>query len=622
MTITLGSNISSIRAIRSAQSTSSRLEEVFTRLSSGQRINSAADDAAGLAIADSLRVNSRIYGQAIRNVNDGLSMIAIAEGAIQQLSGLMTRIAELAEQSANGVYGTAQRTAMTREVDALKDEYNRIVGSTTFNGKQLLADSSATHLQLGIDSSANSRLSVTTSIVSSTVGDGTFQAEVNITAGGSNSAIASGDFNRDGNADIVTLGSGTGGFSISLGNGDGTFRTPVAYSTGVSTAYYQEIAIGDVNGDGVQDLITTGTYSDNIGVVLGNSNGTFQAARVLTAVSTSVNNDIQLGDFNGDGKLDIATADYSNSLLILLGNGDGYFSAATSFAAAGIKQLAHGDINGDGKLDIVSSSGQVFIGNGNGTFSTGTGFSGVGRSMSLADVNGDGKLDAIGVGSGGTSLYLALGQGNGTFGTVVSFVTGGTSNNDYQLSMADLNGDGLADAVVSENTTDSIGVFLGSSSGTFAPRVSYGAPTGAGFVGDATALADFNNDGAVDIAVGESNEIGLLLGNAVNSSSISGLDVSSASAARSTLDQSLAVLSRLATSLGALGAAQSRLAVSAANLASGRENTLQAESRIRDVDVADQSGELTRLTLLQQAGAQVLEQANRLPALALQLLKN
>ncbi len=619
MPITLGSNIASLRAVRNLDSNSAKLAGVYARLSSGMRINSASDDAAGLAIADSLKADSRIYTQAIRNVSDGLSMLSIAEGAISNLSTIMTRIGELAEQSANGVYSTSQRTALANEADALKSEYNRIVSSTSFNGKQLLSDTSQTQLQIGLDSSAGARLSVSTALISQSVGDGTFQAESNHTANGTNGAIESADFNGDGKLDVVTLGSGTGGFAVKLGNGDGTFLATNAYSSGVSTAYYQEIAIGDVNGDGVNDLLTTGTYSDNISVLIGNSNGTFQAARLFSAVSTGVNNDIQLGDFNGDSKMDIATVDYSNKLMILFGNGDGNFQAAISQAAAGLGQIAHGDINSDGRLDIVSGSGVIMLGNGDGTFLYNTAFGGVGRSTALTDVNGDGILDALGAHQSGT-LRVALGVGNGTFGSTVTYAAGGISNNDYQLTVGDLNGDGFTDAVIAENNTDTVGVFLSTGTGSFSARVSYSAATGAGFVGDRVTIGDFNGDGAVDLAVGKLNSIGLMLGNPVSSATIGDIDISSQASARTALDDTKEILSRLSNSLGSIGASQSRLETSLASLSVSRENSLQAEARIRDADIAHEAGQLVRLQILQQAGASVLAQANQQPALALQLL--
>ena len=97
-----------------------RLASVYERLSSGQRINRASDDAAGLAVSSSLHVNTRVYNQAIRNINDGVSALTIADQAISNLSDIVVRQTELAEQAANGIYSTIQRAAMDREAQALK----------------------------------------------------------------------------------------------------------------------------------------------------------------------------------------------------------------------------------------------------------------------------------------------------------------------------------------------------------------------------------------------------------------------------------------------------------------------------------------------------------------------
>src|SRR5690606_7658731 len=99
----------SLKVQRQLSSTTSALDKVYARLSSGVRINRASDDAAGLAIADALRTDVRLYSQALRNINDGISLLAIASGALSEMSGLITRIRELAEQSANGVYSSMQR---------------------------------------------------------------------------------------------------------------------------------------------------------------------------------------------------------------------------------------------------------------------------------------------------------------------------------------------------------------------------------------------------------------------------------------------------------------------------------------------------------------------------------
>jgi flagellin len=160
MAITLGSNISSLQAQRRINSTTNSLTSVFEKLSSGQRINKAADDAAGLAIADSLKADQRIASVAIRNANDGISTIAIADAALGEIGNVLSRLAELSEQSANGVYSTDQRSALANEFQALGSEIERIAVTTQFNGVTLLSGTSNITLQVGFDSASTSQISV------------------------------------------------------------------------------------------------------------------------------------------------------------------------------------------------------------------------------------------------------------------------------------------------------------------------------------------------------------------------------------------------------------------------------------------------------------------------------
>lgn len=159
MAITLGSNIASLQAQRRLGNASLELATVFERLSSGQRINKAADDAAGLAIADSLKANQRVASVAIRNASDGISTIAIADSALGQIGNVLSRLAELAEQSANGTYSTTQRSALGNEFVALGSEIERIAVTTEFNGVKLLSGSSAITLQVGFNSESVSQIS-------------------------------------------------------------------------------------------------------------------------------------------------------------------------------------------------------------------------------------------------------------------------------------------------------------------------------------------------------------------------------------------------------------------------------------------------------------------------------
>lgn len=159
MAITLGTNVASLNTQRRLQVTSSSLTNTFERLSSGQRINRASDDAAGLAIADTLRADQRIATVAIRNANDGISTIAIADGAMDQISQVLTRLGELAEQSANGVFSAVQRSALSNEFYALASEIERIAVTAEFNGVKLLSGSNTVSLQVGFNSGSLSQIS-------------------------------------------------------------------------------------------------------------------------------------------------------------------------------------------------------------------------------------------------------------------------------------------------------------------------------------------------------------------------------------------------------------------------------------------------------------------------------
>jgi flagellin len=159
MAITIGSNVSSLQAQRRLAVTSESLNSTFLKLSSGQRINKASDDAAGLAIADSLRANIRVSQVAVRNANDGISSIAIADASLADIGNVLTRLSELAEQSASGTFSVVQRSALSNEFVALASEIERIATTTEFNGVKLLSGNQNLVLQVGFDSTSTSQVS-------------------------------------------------------------------------------------------------------------------------------------------------------------------------------------------------------------------------------------------------------------------------------------------------------------------------------------------------------------------------------------------------------------------------------------------------------------------------------
>lgn len=159
MGINIRTNVESIRAQRDLAATTDRLRLSYARLSSGLRITRASDDAAGLAIAEQLKSDQRVASVAIRNANDGISIISITDGAMEQITNSLSRLAELAEQSANGVYDTTQRSALQLEFDAVGSEIQRIAETTEFNGLKLLTSSNQVTFQVGFDGYSNSQIS-------------------------------------------------------------------------------------------------------------------------------------------------------------------------------------------------------------------------------------------------------------------------------------------------------------------------------------------------------------------------------------------------------------------------------------------------------------------------------
>ena len=158
MALTINTNVAALNAQRRLGQTTSSLRGSYERLSSGMRIVRARDDAAGLAIAESLSADTRVAGVAIRNANDGISLISIADGALAQIGNVLARMAELSEQSANGVLSSNQRSALQNEFASLGSEIERIAFTTQFNSLTLLSGGASVQLQVGFDSGSNSQI--------------------------------------------------------------------------------------------------------------------------------------------------------------------------------------------------------------------------------------------------------------------------------------------------------------------------------------------------------------------------------------------------------------------------------------------------------------------------------
>lgn len=628
--IRIGSNMASLQAQRRLSEGSEKLASTFERLSSGLRINRASDDAAGLAIASALRVDSRVFTQAIRNLGDGISYLSVAEGAVGELKSILIRSRELSTQSSNGTYSDTQRASLDIELQELGREYNRIIDQVEFNDRHIFSGDSVFTLQAGYGLRGVLSVDLGFGSEDTLSADGTFSSAVSYSGGTQARSLLTGDLNGDGKVDVMSILYG-GAVNVLLGNGNGSFSTGTSYNAGSGLL---GVTGGDFNNDGKLDIaVTSAGETTQVRVLLGNGNGTFNASTSLYGAPFVWK--VSAGDLNGDNADDLVVTGYfEGTTNILLSNGNGTFAARVSLTdGPHPATIDVRDINGDGKLDLLTLSGagatpgvlSTFFGNGNGTFSARVSYNTYGDSGGpsvIADFNNDGKLDYIARQGNSTFTSVLLGNGNGSFLARMALM----ADNFFSLSATDVNGDGTLD-LIGSNGTD-VSVLVGNGNGTFSVNARH-TVGGSSQPTQSLALADVNNDGVTDIlTVGQLNSsLNVLLANTASSTGSStltrftGLSVATrpdALQGQSSID---AYFLELNTLTGTIGSARSRIDVALGVVTTAAQRFQEAEGRIVDADIAHESAELARRGIIQQAAASVLASANAQPALALQLLQ-
>jgi FG-GAP-like repeat/Putative Ig domain/FG-GAP repeat len=331
--------------------------------------------------------------------------------------------------------------------------------------------------------------------------------------------LAAADFNQDGKTDLAIAANVQ--LYVMLGDGDGAFtpapnsplRVPSPPYNDAASPYVSALAEGDFTHSGHPGLAVAQMENEAAEILIGNGNGTFAPSSAVFAYAPGQpTSAMEAADFNADGNLDLAIInEISGVSLVDLGYGKGAFNTAGDLYTQGFPAgAAVGDFNGDGKLDVAVACGgaikypdsavTVSLGNGDGTFTQANGSPiSLGQSLSAivaGDFNGDGKLDLAVADAGASSVLVLLGNGDGTFQSPITIAVG---NGPDAIAVGDFNNDGKIDLAVTNSVDNTVTLLLGNGNGTFTEAS--GSPYAVGKGPSAIVAADFNGDGKLDLAV-------------------------------------------------------------------------------------------------------------------------
>ncbi len=584
MAQTINTNVASLNSQRSLNSSQSMLNTALQRLSSGLRINSAKDDAAGMAISSRMTAQINGLNQAGRNANDGISLAQTAEGALQSVTDSLQRMRTLAVQASNATNSATDRAALQKEVDQLVQQINTVASQTSFNGVKLLDGSFNTQaFQVGANAGEMISIDSIKSAKADALGVGTTSSySASLTATVTGGSISAGG---------ITVN----GYGIGPSKSDGVSFAVVTSVTGVAatafTATTDDIAAGDLKINGVSlGAITAAGTAIAQGTAVADAINAVSTETGVTATSTAG----VLTLTAADGR-DIKIEQSGSATTARTGLTAGTTLEADDSTSAIAKAAAFNSVSGQTGVSAVATATTV---------SGGVIASGViaGDTTDYIKINGV-KLGAIA--AGGT----AIAQGNNVAAAInaVANQTGVTatfSTTDGKLSL---------NAADGRNITIDV-------AGTAAAASGLADGTSFGGIKLSSTSKDGITLGGADIA-----KTGLSSGNtaatATFGAGLSSVNLSTASGAQNALATIDSALAQVNSSRADLGALQNRFSSVVANLATTSENVTAARSRIQDADFAEETAALSKAQILQQAGVAMLSQANALPQNVLSLLR-
>jgi flagellin len=553
-----------MNAYRNYNNNTSALSGNLEKLSSGYKINRAGDDAAGLAISEKMRAQISGLEQAQSNVKDGISLVKTGEGAMQEVQDMLNRMVTLATQSANGTYDNeTDRANLQKEVDALKSEINRIADSSNFNGINLLDGSMSTN----------------------TVLSGVQDVKVKAVADGAhNGTSQAGVFTID-LSQVSFTNSGTAADTITMSVGQGDVTATKGGTTAISISIDKGATL---SGKEIADKLN-GTYVqlDSVDYKITASNG------ILTLTGESAPADAPTETLSAT--LTAAGTDTDSNT----GNGQSVSVKAQAVSAAANK-LAQGNFTLTS--DIVSDGNVLDIGGTKYTFKVGEGSTVTGDN--LIDLSAyDGKTDTD------KMVLDAAAQ--------ISNI----NNDKFIVSTVNLYNKGVQiDLTEKEGAVD------------YAKDWNLAGPTDTKVDADWTGVVTYgaidtaNSTSGLKLQIGDTSDSFNQLTVSINdihtkNLGIDDVDISTQDGASTAIDKIKAAINSVSSTRGDLGAVQNRLEHTANNLSVMTENIQDAESTIRDTDIAEEMMSYTKNSILVQSAQAMLAQANTVPQGVLQLLQ-
>ncbi len=575
-------NITAMNSYRNLGINNSAVAKNLEKLSSGYKINRAGDDAAGLAISEKMRAQITGLETAQKNANDGISLVQTAEGALTEVHSMLNRMVELATQSANGTYATEDRANLQAEINALNEEIDRIAETTNFNGIDLL-DGSLVDSTTVTDTTTMATVNVvTTEKAGAAYKAAAFEVDLTSMQG----LTASADIADNATTLTVTVGgkaltlSANGALTagsldwtdFALDVGQGASEGAAANVFEIGGAFFEA-----TYADGVISFTQTGNTDGDDGTtaaVANNDLTAFDASNITVSVAagTSVTAD--------------TTNTFNPSIQVT--------EPGTKFAASKLAQV-NVTLDAATVRDLVAGEQTLKVGDKTVTFdkaaSTVTG-SVVGFSDIVADPDNISDAEALEIAN---RITQAL-DGATVNGETFSAGFAGTTLTLQQMTSA--TADHVFDTAEKAQSIIELATPAGKTTTTSALRLQ---------VGDTAEASQ-----KVTVTIGDMGSAAL---------GLDGLDITTEAGADAAITNIKAAISTVSTQRGDLGAIQNRLDHTINNLGVTTENLTAAESRIRDVDMAEEMMAYTKNNILVQASQAMLAQANQIPQGVLQLLQ-